>query len=164
MNTALNVKKVICVLSASIGIFTSSLLFADASSGVSATLATIAKANDDCMNQAESNVDMNNCAAQEFKSADQALNHYYQQSVARLQKAATSEAAQNQDPFTGSAEILKRLVASERAWVQFRDLNCKFEGTEMLGGTGEGLVVEGCLAQSTLDRLKELDSVLDSSN
>jgi uncharacterized protein YecT (DUF1311 family) len=101
-----------------------------------------------CAENAESTADQNNCGDQAFKAADAELNRVYNSIKSPLAKGTDSD----------SKEILKRLVASERAWVSFRDSNCQLAGTQMLNGSGEGPIVGGCLASMTIERVKELQS------
>ena len=58
-----------------------------------------------------------------------------------------------------SAEILKRLVTAERAWIGFRDTSCNLESTSMLGGTGESNVYGDCLYRMTRQRVLDLKKV-----
>ncbi len=107
-----------------------------------------------CMDSAESTVGYNNCISSAYKAADAELNKVY--------KAIKSQYSTQKD--ADSKEIVKRLVASERAWIKFRDANCELAGIQMLGGTGEGPMVGGCLVSTTIDRVHELQSIFSSEN
>lgn len=102
---------------------------------------------DACLEKEEnqSTAGMNMCADQAYTLADKELNLVYQGAV----KA-------NSGRDGDSVETLKRLKAAQRAWITFRDANCNLQGIQMLGGSGEGPVVGGCLVSTTLDRVKEL--------
>lgn len=102
---------------------------------------------DSCLANEEnqSTAGMNMCADQAYTLADKELNLVYQGAV-----KANSGRDENE------VETLKRLKAAQRAWITFRDTNCQLQGTSMLGGSGEGPVVGGCLVSTTLDRVKEL--------
>lgn len=116
-----------------------------------------------CLDKARTNMAMEECEGDAWQAADQELNALYQKFVARLKDAAAKE--QGVIPASeGSAEVLKRLVASERAWITYRDANCSFEATEMLGGSGEGLSYSGCEVRTTLDRITELNNVLNAGH
>ena len=65
-------------------------------------------------------IGMNDCAAREFKAADAALNAVYRQIVARL---------------SGETEARQLLTTAQRAWVVFRDAECKFSASGVQGGS-----------------------------
>jgi uncharacterized protein YecT (DUF1311 family) len=98
---------------------------------------------------------INNCNEQGKTSADLILNRVYGDWVAQLQHPANDEVAD-------SAEILKRLIASERAWIIFRDTSCNLESVSMLGGTGETNVYGHCLYVKTRQRVLDLQSIQGS--
>lgn len=108
-----------------------------------------------CMDKAESNADMKGCTFDAYQKADGLLNASYKSIVADLKKASGDT-----DMDKSNAETLTRLVKSERAWVAFRDAECDFEGTEMLGGSGESLVVGGCLYDQTVQRVKSIEETI----
>jgi uncharacterized protein YecT (DUF1311 family) len=89
------------------------------------------------------------CNEQAEISADAILKRVYGKWVAQLQHPANDEVAD-------SAEILRRLIASERAWISFRDTSCSLESISMLGGTGEGNVYGHCLYVKTRQRVLDL--------
>lgn len=71
--------------------------------------------------------DMNACAAQSFNKADAALNAAYKQLMAKLDKADQAS-----------------LKKAQRAWLQYRDLQCAFNASGSEGGTVHPMVVAGC--------------------
>ena len=50
----------------------------------------------------------------------------------------------------------KALLASQRAWISYRDAQCELEGFSMRGGTAEPLMVSSCLETLTKQRTEEL--------
>lgn len=96
-----------------------------------------------CWDNADSTAAMIACADQDYKVADQHLNETYKS----FRAAVKSE-----------KEITQRLVATQRAWITFRDANCKLEGATMLGGTGETPIILGCLARVTNERTAQLEA------
>jgi uncharacterized protein YecT (DUF1311 family) len=95
---------------------------------------------------------VDNCNEQAKSSADLVLNRIYGGWVAQLKHPAKNEVAD-------SAEILKRLIASERAWITYRDTSCNLESTSMLGGTGETNVYGHCLYVKTRQRVLDLQGI-----
>lgn len=62
------------------------------------------------------------------------------------------------DEAKDDVEIAKRLVAAERAWIDFRDKECNLQSTSMLNGTGESNVYGECLYTMTKARVKALEA------
>ena len=98
---------------------------------------------------------IDNCNEQAKSSADLILNRIYGGWVEQLKHPAKHEVADD-------AEILKRLIASERAWITYRDTSCNLESISMLGGTGETNVYGQCLYVKTKQRALDLQSIRDS--
>ena len=95
----------------------------------------------DCDN-AMTQMEMNQCAAQAFERQDQQLNRVYNQYRAGLQPK--------------DRQALKQV---QLAWIKFRDLACAFESASVEGGSAYPMVLNGCLAQKTAARVKELEQL-----
>jgi len=55
----------------------------------------------------------------------------------------------------------KALIEAQKAWLKFRDLNCKFKSQEdSEGGIIANKMKLDCLTQSTIERTKELQNLL----
>ena len=56
----------------------------------------------------------------------------------------------------------KNLIESQKAWIKFRDLNCKFKSQDPGNGGGpyENKMKIDCLIQSTIERTKELENLI----
>ena len=78
-------------------------------------------------------MEMNQCAANEYRSADKELNSFY----SKLEKS-------------------KELVSAERAWIAYRDAECAYQVKAVEGGSMAPLVQASCLADLTKQRLKQL--------
>ncbi|MDR3605841.1 MAG: lysozyme inhibitor LprI family protein [Oligoflexia bacterium] len=131
------------------------------SSSVLADVASIRAEEKACLADAETNLDMKVCEGNTYQAADKELNATYQKLVAGLKAQAAKE--KGIPDYESSAEILRRLIASERAWITFRDADCSFQATSMLGGTGEGLIYLSCEASTTLDRITALNLMMTPS-
>lgn len=99
--------------------------------------------------------DMNECAARDSQAADKDLNAQYKQ---------TREAVRNLDRDLDDAlkGAEKALVEAQRAWVTFRDADCRLQGFQARGGTMEPLLVSSCLADKSRERTKQLKELADS--
>ena len=101
-----------------------------------------AQAADDCVSRSLTQVDMNACAYQAFQKQDRALNALY------------GELVKQED-----ATALKQLQAAQRAWLQFRDLECVYE-TPDVDGSIAPLERANCLAELTRERILDFRRVL----
>ena len=83
-------------------------------------------------------------------AADRRLNNVYAGLVGALKRPA------DPDDTRRNTEILRRLTAAERAWIVFRDAECSYHSTYMLGGTGEDNADVECLYKQTKARVQTL--------
>ncbi len=103
----------------------------------------------DCAN-ATATFELNACAEKELDRADATLNEVYKKVLAFVAK---SEAEKPYDAKSWE----DALRASQRAWVAFRDAQCKgLVPMSWTGGTGTTGEVLGCMAGMTKARSKEL--------
>jgi uncharacterized protein YecT (DUF1311 family) len=120
-----------------------------------ALLTTGARAEEiDCAN-AMVQSDLNICAAQDWQAADDQLNAVWPKALAAL-KAADADLP---DELKGGE---KALLEAQRAWITFRDAQCKAEGYPMRGGSAEPLLVYGCMSVLTRERTEALARIADS--
>lgn len=96
-----------------------------------------------CLDNATSNNAMKQCVFAEYTRQDKKLNSEYQVLMSSLKKDDSEE----------GKEIVNRVIMAERAWITLRDTSCAVEGIEMMNGSGEGLVVGGCLGKMTRERV-----------
>lgn len=97
-----------------------------------------------------STYEINVCSEKEFEKADADLNAAYRQALAAV---AASDSAKPYDRKSWE----EALRTSQRAWVAFRDAECKgLIPMEWQGGTGTTGAELGCMTQLTSARTKEL--------
>jgi uncharacterized protein YecT (DUF1311 family) len=92
---------------------------------------------------AQTQTQMNQEAAAEFKKADTALNKLYPQVLAKF-----------------DAEGKEKLKAAQRAWVAFRDAQAELDADMARGGTMAPLLRATSMTQTTEDRIKQLKALL----
>ncbi|WP_081177736.1 lysozyme inhibitor LprI family protein [Rhizobium rhizosphaerae] len=109
----------------------------------------------DC-EKAESQMELNYCADQDYAEADQALNEIYRQAMTRLRKADADLAA-TPGAEAGAVEALK---AAQRGWIAYRDGQCILAGLPVRGGTMEPMLVLNCQADLTRKRTQELKETI----
>lgn len=101
----------------------------------------------DIRNTHESNV----CAERDFQAADASLNEVYKRVLAHI-------AENGGDKPYDSRTWSEAMKASQRAWVAFRDADCKgVVPIEWSGGTGTSAAVLGCMTSKTKERIRELE-------
>lgn len=105
---------------------------------------SVAHAAVDCAN-ASDQATMNQCAGQAFKAADKELNAVYQQITGRLKDNPDGK---------------KLLVNAQRAWLGFRDAECKFSASGVAGGSVYPLIYSDCLTAVTKARVEAFKQYL----
>lgn len=108
----------------------------------------------DCAN-AMAQMDLNQCAYQDWEEADARLNAVYKQAM-ELLKGWDENLPKDE---RGGAAALKD---AQRAWITFRDKACEAEGYAMKGGSAEPLLIYGCMRQLTEERVNHLQGLLDA--
>lgn len=98
----------------------------------------------------QAQMEMNACAALDFERADAELNAAYRAAIAHA-RAESYRVAGDERP--GDEATLRE---AQRAWVAFRDAQCRLEGYEARGGSMEPMLFEGCRARLTRERIRQL--------
>lgn len=102
----------------------------------------------------QSNYEMKVCAGEDFKKADAELNVAYNKAIAEARQLYRStKATPGYENMPDSEAILRD---AQRAWVSFRDANCKYQYQIYYGGTHAPLAQVLCMADMTKARVKEL--------
>jgi uncharacterized protein YecT (DUF1311 family) len=83
------------------------------------------------------------CSGQRLKDADRKLNQTYQALMKRF-----------------SPDQQGLLKASEKAWLGYRDAQCRMVGSGVEGGSAQPMVTADCLGDLTTARVKELSRQL----
>ncbi len=109
----------------------------------------------DCEN-AMSTVEMNFCGEKELEKADAALNAAYKKALASIPELA------GEKPYDAKSWE-EALRASQRAWVAFRDAECK-DHVPMFwtGGTATTGEVLGCMTEMTKNRTDQIRKLYES--
>ncbi|THD59787.1 lysozyme inhibitor LprI family protein [Phenylobacterium sp.] len=91
---------------------------------------------------AQTQIELNQLAAANFRKADAQLNALYRRVTNHLPAGAKA-----------------KLVASQRLWISFRDAECRFRAESVAGGSAQPMVFAGCQATLTRERIKSLSAV-----
>ena len=107
-----------------------------------ALLASGAAWADDCSN-ANTQTEMNQCAAAQYQAADKKLNETWQQALKRA-------SGQQQ-------ELLKK---AQQAWISLRDADCAFLASGAEGGSMQPMLISQCMTDKSVERESFLASLL----
>ncbi|HDS6684425.1 TPA: DUF1311 domain-containing protein [Klebsiella aerogenes] len=107
-----------------------------------ALLASGAAWADDCSN-ANTQTEMNQCAAAQYQAADKKLNETRQQALKRA-------SGQQQ-------ELLKK---AQQAWISLRDADCAFLASGAEGGSMQPMLISQCMTDKSVEREAFLASLL----
>lgn len=106
---------------------------------------------------ANTQLEMNQCSADEFKKADARLNTVYANLIRLLQKdsghAQQQSGGEQRKPETPAVDKLK---AVQRQWVRYRDLHCSAVRAQYEGGTISPMMWTTCMTETTNHRIEEL--------
>ena len=100
--------------------------------------------------------------ARDADAADAALNEQYRATMAVMAK---DDAARNADlkkgieKPDGDPTYQAALLAAQRAWLAYRDTQCRLAGFEYRGGSAESLAGGQCLVTLTRARTAELRQI-----
>ena len=111
----------------------------------------------DC-NEAQTQMDMNLCAARDFDTADALLNEQWAETSA-LMKALDGEIDRTFDSQPGFFETL---LEGQRAWLTFRDAHCLADSFLARGGSMQPMLVSFCKAHLSQQRTQQLRELTDS--
>ena len=115
----------------------------------------VAEDEPDCENGNQ--MELNLCAYKDYVKADKELNKLWP----NIKKYAADSDADLEGNLKGYA---KALLASQRGWLAYRDGQCALSGFESRGGSMESMVVSGCKARMTKERVKELRAIMELEN
>ena len=93
----------------------------------------------DCADQTQRGLDV--CADAAYKKAEAGLNGAYKDILRRLKD---------------DGDKTKLLIAAQKAWLGFRDAECAFSASGVMGGSIYPMVVSLCLEEVTKARIKGL--------
>ena len=101
----------------------------------------------------QAQMEMNMCARLDFEAADRELNRVYREAIAGSRQS-DRELDRQYDQRPGYEAVLRE---AQRAWVAYRDAQCRYEGyEEARGGSMEPMIFSGCSARMTRERTAQL--------
>jgi len=110
----------------------------------------------DCDNQ-RYQVEMNYCAGQAYEVADAAMNVQWKLTVAEMRERDKGIDRKYDSQPSHDATLL----ASQRAWLTYRDQQCLNESFAARGGSMAPMLHSGCMARLTKARTAELRALVE---
>lgn len=106
---------------------------------------------------ANTQMEMNQCSAEEYKKADAHLNTVYANLIRLLPKDSV-QAQQQSGGEQGKRETpaADKLKAAQRQWIRYRDLHCSAVRSQYGGGTIGPMMWTTCMTETTNHRIEEL--------
>lgn len=101
-------------------------------------------AADDCAN-ASDQATLNECADKSYKASDRQLNELYGEIKQRV---------------ANDADRTRLWVAGQKAWLAFRDAECKFSSSGVEGGSAYPMILTICLDSLTQSRIEDFTAYL----
>ena len=101
-------------------------------------------------------IDMTMCAQAAFERADAELNKAWKPAYAEMQRLDR----EYQTAGEGLLGYAPALLASQRAWIAYRDAQCEVESQENRGGSGQPMVYSLCKERLTQERTMFLRGLL----
>lgn len=98
----------------------------------------------ECSNP-QTQLEMNQCAAQDYETADAELNTVW----AELRQVR------------GDTPSWDAILEAQRLWIPFRDAHCEAEAAPFEGGSIQPLIRLSCLASATNARTAQLHDLMD---
>lgn len=98
---------------------------------------------DICIEQDSTTIGMRICLSNQSEQLDILLNNTYKQLRDRLNQSQKD-----------------KLIRSQRDWLTYRESNCEFEGSSVIGGTMETIIIMDCHNRMTIEKIKQLDTRL----
>ena len=95
---------------------------------------------------------MNTCASMDFEQADARLNEQWRETAEHM-RALDAGIDRENDSQPGHYETL---LEGQRAWLSFRDAECRSEGFMARGGSMQPMLVSQCKAYLTELRTEQL--------
>ncbi|MCJ8277091.1 MAG: DUF1311 domain-containing protein [Bdellovibrionales bacterium] len=122
---------------------------------VEQVISIIEQAQDTCHETAVSTIDMRGCESQAYDSLDSLLNREYQTILANSSNFDHGDLQTNE-------QLVEDFRASQRAWLAFRQANCKWQSNDAYGGTMQPLLATGCSNRMTKERIIEMVKAYNS--
>lgn len=104
---------------------------------------------------AQTQTAMNRQASAAYKAADATMTVQWQRTYAAMKRRDAADTSRG-----GGFGYAAATLASQRAWLAFRDKQCAIEGGEYAGGSMQPMIGAQCLARLTRERTAQLKDMM----
>ncbi|WBH17713.1 lysozyme inhibitor LprI family protein [Sphingomonas radiodurans] len=104
---------------------------------------------------AQTQAQMNAAAASDYRREDAAMSAQWTRTYAAMKRRDAQDNSRG-----GGFGYAAATLASQRAWLKFRDAQCVIEGGEAAGGSMQPMVRAACLARLTKERTIQLRNLM----
>lgn len=124
-----------------------------------------ASAQNPCDEKTISQRQMADCADFQSKQADAHLNKVYRKALQYMTDDLTRARRQgDKDQASYEETAISSLKAAERAWISYRDVQCKAAAQQFEGGTIASMIYSQCLTTLTQHRIADLKSIYENGD
>jgi uncharacterized protein YecT (DUF1311 family) len=104
---------------------------------------------------AQTQTQMNVTTGRDYQRADAAMTAQWKRTYAYMKGRDAQDTSRG-----GGFGYAAATLASQRAWITFRDTQCVIEGGEFAGGSMQPMARAGCLARLTKERTSQLRNLM----
>jgi uncharacterized protein YecT (DUF1311 family) len=104
---------------------------------------------------AQTQADMNRSAGASYAQADAAMTVQWKRTYAHMKNLDAQDKSRG-----GGFGYAAALLASQRAWLKFRDAQCVIQGGEFAGGSAQSMLITQCRSQLTRARTQQLKTLI----
>lgn len=106
---------------------------------------------------ANTQMEINECSAREYKKAGVHLNMEYAKLIRLLQKnSGNTQQQSGGEQRKLETPAVDQLKAAQRQWIRYRDLHCGAVRAQFEGGTISPMMWTACMTETTNHRVAEL--------
>lgn len=108
---------------------------------------------------------MDRCADFEYKNADAHLNRVYRKAIQYMtDDLERAQKLGDETQIRYEQTAIASLKEAERAWISYRDIQCKAAAQQYQGGSMAPMIYSQCLATVTKHRTADLKSVYEDGD
>jgi len=110
-------------------------------------------------------MELTQCAGKQYHKADARLNAVYRRVLEFMEKdLLDAQTDKDLEQIKYNQDAIAKLKATEKAWIQYRDLHCDAARHQNEGGSMAPMVWAFCMEQTTTDRVEELKQAYETGD
>jgi len=125
----------------------------------------ISESQNPCEERPVSQRQINDCAAFQYRQTDAHLNTVYRKALQYMtDDLARGQKVGDQRQIEYEQTAIASLKEAERAWLSYRDIQCKAAGQQYDGGSMSPMIYSQCLATLTEHRVADVKSIYEDGD